>query len=59
MYIGDTITCTAEVVSVKGNYKIRVDFTCVNTDGIEVVKGHFTGYPPTGEALRHLSGRDT
>ena len=58
VYIGDTVTCTAEVVSVKENYKIRVDFTCTNTEGIDVVRGYFTGYPPKGKALHHLRGKD-
>lgn len=55
VYIGDTITCEAVVIEVSAKYKVRVDFTCVNEQGAAVIKGHFTGYPPDGEKLEHLT----
>ena len=54
VYIGDTITCEAVVAEVNGNYKVRVDFTCVNTQSVVVIRGHFLGYPPKGKPLDHL-----
>jgi len=47
VYIGDTITATAEIISVDGN-NITLSTTCVNQDGKTVLKG--TGkiiYTPT------------
>jgi 3-hydroxybutyryl-CoA dehydratase len=55
VYIGDTITCEAVVVEVSPKYKIRVDSTCTNEKGEAVIRGHFTGYPPDGEKLAHLT----
>jgi acyl dehydratase len=55
VFAGDTITCEAVVAEVSDRYKVRVDFECVNRQGTVVVKGYFTGYPPDGERLEHLS----
>lgn len=54
VYIGDTVTCEAVVASVSERYKAHVDFTCFNSGGTVVIKGHFLGFPPSGEKLALL-----
>ncbi|MEW6202705.1 MAG: MaoC family dehydratase [bacterium] len=54
VYVGDTVTCEATVISVNNKYKVHVEFTCVKSDGTIVLKGNFKGYPPKGKLLNHL-----
>lgn len=54
VYVGDTITCEATVTEVTKKYRVRVDCVWTNADGVKVITGHFTGYPPSGEKLAHL-----
>lgn len=60
VYVGDTVTCEAVVSEVTPKYRVRVDCVWRNAEGVEVINGHFLGYPPTGEKLEYLrAGKKT
>lgn len=54
VYVGDTITCEATVAEVSKKYRVKVDCVWTNAQGVDVIRGYFTGYPPGGEKLAHL-----
>ncbi|HZS78814.1 MAG TPA: MaoC family dehydratase [Ktedonobacteraceae bacterium] len=46
VYIGDTITCTVTIIEKDMEKRmLRAKATCVNQDGVEVLRARFSGFP--------------
>jgi 3-hydroxybutyryl-CoA dehydratase len=57
VYVGDSVTLEVEIVGIEDSrQKVRARCRWTNSDGIEVIRGSFAGYPSEREAPTDSAG---